>query len=139
MNRTISIGTQSFEKLRESNSFYIDKTDFIRQWWENGDDVTLITRPRRFGKTLNMSMMECFFSVKYAGRGDLFKGLTVWDDDRYRELQGTWPVVSLSFAGVKARNFQGAKDGIINAIANAYNVHSYLKNSNVLTEEEKRC
>lgn len=137
MNRTISIGTQSFEKLRESNSFYVDKTDFIRQWWENGDDVTLITRPRRFGKTLNMSMMQCFFSVKYAGRGDLFEGLTVWDDGRYRKLQRTWPVISLSFAGVKARNFQGAKDGIINAIANAYNVHSYLKNSNVLTEEEK--
>ena len=137
MTGRVSIGTQNFEKLRESNSFYVDKTDFIRQWWENGDDVTLITRPRRFGKTLNMSMMECFFSVKYVERGDLFKGLTVWDDSRYRELQGTWPVVSLSFAGVKAKNFQGAKDGIINAIANAYNVHSYLKYSNVLTEEEK--
>lgn len=135
--KQVAIGAQDFEKLRESNAFYIDKSDFIRQWWESADDVTLITRPRRFGKTLNMSMMECFFSVKYAGRGDLFEGLSLWEHDRYRKLQGGWPVISLSFAGVKAKDFQGAKDGIINAIANAYNAHYYLKNSEALTEEEK--
>ena len=61
MARTVAIGRQDFEKIRINNNFYVDKTDFIREWWENGDDVTLITRPRRFGKTLNMSMTEQFF------------------------------------------------------------------------------
>ena len=77
--RTISIGKQGFVSMREENCFYIDKTDFIREWWEAKDDVTLITRPRRFGKTLNISMLECFFSNKYAGRHDLFEGLSIWN------------------------------------------------------------
>ena len=90
MARTISIGAQNFGKLRENNYFYVDKTDFIRQWWESADEVTLITRPRRFGKTLNMNMLEQFFSVKYAGRGDLFEGLSIWKEEKYRKIQGTW-------------------------------------------------
>ena len=68
MARTAGIGIQSFEKIIENNYMYIDKTDFIREWWVNGDDVTLITRPRRFGKTLTMDMVEKFFSVNYADR-----------------------------------------------------------------------
>ena len=87
MARTVAIGIQDYDKLREGNYFYIDKTSFIKEWWENGDDVTLITRPRRFGKTLNMSMLECFFSVNRAGRGDLFKGLSIWEEEKYREIQ----------------------------------------------------
>lgn len=134
----VSIGTQSFEKLREMGSFYVDKTSFIREWWENQDEVTLITRPRRFGKTLNLSMTECFFSNKYAGRSYLFEGLSIWEEEEYQKLQGTLPVISLSFAGVKSGKLQGAKDGIVNAIANAYEAHSYLKNSDILNEDEKR-
>ena len=72
MGRTVAIGIQSFEKIRRKNCFYVDKTSFIKEWWESEDEVTLITRPRRFGKTLNMSMLECFFSVDYKDRGDLF-------------------------------------------------------------------
>ena len=94
----VNIGVQRFDKLREEDSFYIDKTGFIREWWETGSDVTLITRPRRFGKTLNMSMTECFFSNKYADRGDLFEGLDIWNDEKYRQLQGTYPVIFMSFA-----------------------------------------
>lgn len=136
MKAVISIGSQSFEKIRTTRSFYVDKTDFIREWWEANDDVTLITRPRRFGKTLNMSMLECFFSKKYGNRGDLFEGLSIWNHDQYRKLQGTYPVITLSFAGVKANDFPTAKDGIIKAVANAYNAHSYLKDSRILTETE---
>ena len=77
MARTVAIGLQSFEKIRENDYFYIDKTNFIKEWWESGDDVTLITRPRRFGKTLNMDTLNCFFSNKYADRGDLFAGLSI--------------------------------------------------------------
>ena len=85
MARTISIGRQDFEKIRINNNFYIDKTDFIRQWWEEGDDVTLITRPRRFGKTLNMSMLEQFFSVGYADRSDLFEGCLLYTSPSPRD------------------------------------------------------
>lgn len=77
----------------ENNFYYVDKTDFIKEWWDSGDDVTLITRPRRFGKTLNMSMLNCFFSNKYANRGDLFEGLSIWEDEEYRKIQGTYPVI----------------------------------------------
>ena len=63
MARTVGIGLQNFEKIRKQNLFYIDKTMFIKEWWESNDEVTLITRPRRFGKTLTMSMLEKFFSV----------------------------------------------------------------------------
>lgn len=71
------------------------------------DSVTLITRPRRFGKTLNMSMLEKFFSIHYADRGDLFEGLSIWQDGKYRKLQGTCPAISLSFANVKESDFIG--------------------------------
>ena len=112
MARTVAIGYQDFEKIRENAYFYVDKTYFIREWWENGDAATLIARPRRFGKTLTMSMVEKFFSIDFAGKGELFEGLAIWQekspdgDYRYRRLQGTCPVVSLSFAKVKAGTLQ---------------------------------
>ena len=101
MSRTVGIGIQDFEKLITSNSFYVDKTSFIKEWWENNDEVTLITRPRRFGKTLTMDMVKRFFSVEYAGKGEVFEGLSIWEEEKYRQLQGTYPVIFLSFADVK--------------------------------------
>ena len=112
MARTVAIGIQDFEQLITNDYFYIDKTDFIREWWESGDSVTLLTRPRRFGKTLNMSMLEKFFSVEYAGRGDLFEGLDIWKEEKYRALQGTYPVISLSFANVKEQDYQTTRKKI---------------------------
>ena len=73
MGRVIATGIQDFESMRVNQHFYVDKTDFIRQWWNGGDVATLITRPRRFGKTLNMSTLNCFFSQKYENRGELLK------------------------------------------------------------------
>ena len=87
MARTVAIGIQQFDELIKKNCFYVDKTDFIREWWESNDSVTLITRPRRFGKTLNMSMTEQFFSINYADRSDLFEGLSIWKNEKYRDLQ----------------------------------------------------
>ncbi len=137
MARTISIGAQSFEFIRENKYFFVDKTGFIREWWENGDVVTLITRPRRFGKTLNLDMLNCFFSKKYEGRGELFEGLSIWEDEKYRKLQGSYPVIFLSFAGVKSDYLNGAKNGIIRAVAEAYHAHRYLKESVVLSPTEQ--
>ena len=136
--RTVAIGIQDFAKLREMNYFYMDKTNFIREWWESGDDVTLITRPRRFGKTLNISMLEYFFSNKYAGQGTLFEGLSIWEDEKYRELQGTYPVISLSFANVKENTFQKTIARIYQILTDLYNKHIFLLDSGLLTEEEKR-
>ena len=112
MARSVGIGHEDFAVVRESNNFYVDKTNFIQEWWESNDRVTLITRPRRFGKTLNMSMLENFFSVNYAGRSDLFEGLSVWEDEQYRNLQGSYPVIFLSFANVKETSYKDAKKKI---------------------------
>ena len=106
MKKTISIGNQDFENMRIHGDFYVDKTEFIREWWNGRDTVTLITRPRRFGKTLNMSMMNCFFSNKYANRGELFEGLKVWEDPELQKEQGAWPVIYLTFAGIKGTTYQ---------------------------------
>ncbi len=137
MARTISIGRQDFEKIRSDNCFYIDKTDFIRQWWEEKDDVTLITRPRRFGKTLNMSMLEQFFSVDYAGRNDLFEGLSIWKEEKYRQLQGTYPVIAFSFANIKETTFQEARKRISQIITELYNRFDFLLCSDSLNENER--
>lgn len=137
MTRTIAIGRQDFEKIRTDNNFYVDKTDFIRQWWESGDDVTLITRPRRFGKTLNMSMLEQFFSVNYAGRSDLFEGLSIWQEEKYRLLQGTYPVIALSFAKVKETSYQDVRKRICRIIADLYRQFEFLMDSEKLSGKEK--
>ncbi|MCI9144480.1 MAG: AAA family ATPase, partial [Lachnospiraceae bacterium] len=137
MARTVGIGIQDFAKMITNDCFYVDKTDFIREWWESKDDVTLITRPRRFGKTLNMSMLEQFFSVDYAGRGELFQGLSVWKNEAYRELQGTYPVISLSFARVKEVNYRDTREKICEIIRNLYIKYDFLKESPVLTDADR--
>lgn len=137
MARTVSIGAQDFERIRRNGIFYIDKTKMIKEWWEAEDEVTLIARPRRFGKTLNMSMLEKFFSVRYAGRGELFEGLCVWQEEKYRELQGTYPVIFISFAGVKESSFAGARESICRMIEEQYNKQDYLLDSDLLNDKEK--
>lgn len=137
MARTVGIGNQDFETIRKNGYFYIDKTGFIREWWESGDSVTLITRPRRFGKTLNMSMLEKFFSVEYAGQGELFEGLFVWQEEKYRQLQGTCPVLSISFADVKEASFIQARKKICRIICTLYQQYDFLLDSDSMSENEK--
>ena len=137
MGNNIGIGIQDFLELRENHKFYVDKTSFIREWWESGDSVTLITRPRRFGKTLNMSMVEEFFSLDYAGRGDLFEGLSIWEEEKYRNLQGTYPVISLSFAKIKDTDYESTTYHIRELLMKEYEKHSFLMDSEVLSEIEK--
>ena len=169
MSRTVGIGHQDFEKLIRKNNFYVDKTMFIKEWWENDDDVTLITRPRRFGKTLNLNMVERFFSVEYTqrsllashpggadgtairmdsdsdahlphtDRNSLFQGLAIWEEERYRRLQGTWPVIFLSFAKVKEISFQNARKKICQLIKNLYNKYDFLLEGSYLNDDEKKA
>jgi len=138
INKVISIGNQGFESIRDNDNFFIDKTHLIKEWWENQDVITLITRPRRFGKTLNMSMLECFFSNKYADRRDLFEGLSIWNDEKYRKLQGTYPVIFLSFASVKADNLEDSKVQIKQQIARIYEENRYLLSGDILSVNEKK-
>ena len=135
--KKIAIGKQSFEDIRKKDCFYIDKTDFIKDWWESADDVTLITRPRRFGKTLNMDMLKCFFSNQYEGRKELFEGLGIWKDEEYRKLQGTYPVIFLSFADIKGNTFEMARQQICIKILDLYEENEYLLEGDMLGESEK--
>ena len=136
MVKTIGIGKQDFASVIEDNCFFVDKTSFIKEWWDAKDVVTLITRPRRFGKTLNMSMLNCFFSNRYAGRSDLFEGLSVWEDEKYRKLQGTYPVIFLSFADVKADNIQDARTQVKMKVTELFNENKFLLDSGILVENE---
>lgn len=138
MARTVGIGHQDFADVIQKNLFYVDKTAFIKEWWENEDSVTLITRPRRFGKTLNMSMLDYFFSNKHAGRGDLFEGLFIWQEEKYRKMQGTYPVISLSFANVKEQEYTGAKNRIFQIITGVYSNYEFLLDSDRLSENDKK-
>ena len=137
MAKVVSIGNQSFESIREKDNFYVDKTLFIREWWDSDDAVTLITRPRRFGKTLNMNMLECFFSNKYKDRGDLFKGLEIWKDEKYRELQGTYPVIFLSFASIKQVRYDETVIKIKDELIRMYNEYDYIMKSGIYNTNEK--
>lgn len=137
MARTVGIGIQDFSTIIENNYFYVDKTSFIKEWWESGDSVTLITRPRRFGKTMNMSMLETFFSVEYADRSNLFEDLSIWEEDKYRQLQGTYPVISLSFARVKEADYNTTRKKFFEILRNLYIKYSFLKDSNILTDADR--
>lgn len=137
MARVVGIGHQDFETVRIKNNFYIDKTEFIKEWWESDDAVTLIARPRRFGKTLNMSMLEKFFSIEYAKRDELFKELNIWKYKEYREIQGTYPVIFLSFANVKENTYDQARESICRIIQELYNKNIFLLNTDLLTDNEK--
>lgn len=137
MARTVGIGNQDFEVIRKGNYFYIDKTRFIKDWWESGDHVTLITRPRRFGKTLTMSMVEKFFSVQYAEREDLFQGLSIWQSEKFRNLQGTYPVLFISFANVKETDYETARRKLCQTLSSLYSKHQFLLDKGGLDDREK--
>ncbi|MDE6606283.1 MAG: ATP-binding protein [Lachnospiraceae bacterium] len=137
MARTVGIGKQNYEKIVINNNFYIDKTLFIKEWWENDDEVTLITRPRRFGKTLNISMIEQFFSIEYAGRSDLFEGMNIWKEEKYRKLQGSYPVISLSFANIKESDYTTARKKICQMLVDLYANYTFLLDSEVLAQGDK--
>ncbi|MBO6149152.1 MAG: AAA family ATPase [Lachnospiraceae bacterium] len=137
MAKKIAIGVQDYAKLIENDDFYIDKTGFIREWWESHDAVTLITRPRRFGKTLNMSMLDYFFSNKHAGRADLFNGLNVWKDEKYHGLQGTYPVIFLSFADIKFADFETARLSINGLLTNLYSGFRDVINDSMFSEQDR--
>ena len=131
--KTIGIGIQDFAKIADKNMFYIDKTAFLKEWWENQDSVTLIPRPRRFGKTLLMSMTDYFFSVNHSDCKKYFEGLDIWKEEKFRELQGTYPVIFMSFADIKGSTYEKTRMGIIHKITKLYTDFEFLKRTGVLS------
>ena len=136
--KSVAVGIQDFEALRRDQMFYVDKTDFIRQWWESGETTTLITRPRRFGKTLNLSMLNCFFSTFYENRADLFEGLKIWDEKSYQKLQGRFPVIFLSFAGVKGKSFESVFRQMNYGIVEIYRRFERILDMSQFTDKERQ-
>ena len=136
--RVVGRGIQEFEKIRNNNQFYVDKTSFISDWYRNNDDITLITRPRRFGKTLTIDMLYSFFSTSFADRADLFEGLTISRDERMMAMQGTVPAIKVSFSGVKGKTFDQFLIGIAGKIAEVLYQHRYLLKDSVLSEGDKK-
>ena len=131
------LGYQDFRRMREDHIFYIDKTDFIKEWWEYSDMVTLITRPRRFGKTLNLSMAECFFSNRSANRGDLFEGLSIWQSEEYRKMQGTYPVIFLSFAPIKTGRIDEIKAALKQIVADVYREYRFIMEAQIFHQKDR--
>ena len=135
--KLLPYGMMNFEDIRLDNYYYVDKTNLIKELLESRiAEVTLITRPRRFGKTLTMSMTEQFFSMEYAGRSDLFEELEIWNDEKYRNLQGTYPVISLSFANIKEPTYELTQKKICDLIAQLYFKFDFITESNALIKEE---
>lgn len=137
MDKTVALGITNFEDMIQKNIFYVDKTGFIQEWFLNHDQVTLITRPRRFGKTLTLSMLETFFSNQYAGRGDLFESLCIWKNEAFRQLQGGYPVINISFAGVKQNSYQEMLQDMKYCLSGLYDRHGYLLKSDRLNDADK--
>ena len=124
MSRVVAVGKQDFSSLIDRNNFYIDKTHF--------------TRTRRFGKTLLMSMVEQFFSTEYKAKGYLFEGLRIFKEKKYRELQGTYPVIFLSFANVKGNTLEKFYKKIQSCFAELFGKKEYLLESDLLRKAEKK-
>ena len=137
MTRRIATGIVDFVTLRQKNYFYIDKTRFIEDWWNKGDFVTLITRPRRFGKTLLLNTIKTFFSPEFSAKKNLFEGLEIFKSCEFRNLQGTIPVIFLSFARINNNNYAATVARIKAEIAGIYGEFSSLIDINAIPDAEK--
>ena len=135
--KTVSLGIEDFGRMRASNYFYIDKTAFIREWWENGALVTLLTRPRRFGKSLMIDTVERFFTVAETNQEALFGDLEVWSSEKMRRVAGKIPVIRLSFSGVKAPTFEEARDLIVLALRELFGKFPFLTTAPERDDEER--
>ncbi len=132
------IGIDDFQKVRKGGYSFVDKSLFIKEIMQNGAEVLLITRPRRFGKTLNLSMLYYFLSNNYFGNENLFEGLGITKDEEFCNThQHQYPAIFITFKDVKEPNFQEASERIEGLIKELYIEHRYLLEGDVLYPEEK--
>lgn len=139
MNDTLKlpVGIDDFKKIREAGFYYVDKTKLIEQLLQSWGEVTLFTRPRRFGKTLNMSMLKSFFEI--GAEKSLFQGLYISEKEKLcAEYMGKYPVIFLSLKGVEGLHFADAQKMLMTIINNEVRRHYYLKTSDKLTVEDRK-
>ncbi|MBP0979669.1 MAG: AAA family ATPase, partial [Oscillospiraceae bacterium] len=135
--KMLPIGIENFEKMIELDYYYVDKTNLIKELLDNINEVTLFTRPRRFGKTLNMSMLKYFFEINT--NKNLFNNLNISrETDLCEKYLGKFPVISISLKGVEGLDFDHAKNAIKEIICTEIRRHSYLIKSDVLEPHEKQ-
>lgn len=139
MTRAIPIGEQEFEFLRTNNCFYVDKTAFIGEWWRESRRVTVITRPRRFGKTLLLDTVASFFSNARRDQASLFGDLAVWRDEAMRPLAGSRPVISLTFSGVTGMTVRETRQLIASAVNGVFSEFRWLRDSPALDDAERQA
>ena len=121
--KKLPIGISDFKEIIEDNYYYVDKTLLIQELKRTNGKVVLITRPRRFGKTLNLSMLKYFFEMTEANNEHLFYKTAIWQHENYRKLQGSYPVISLSFKGIKQSDWSSAYEKIIYIISQEFKKH----------------
>ena len=134
--KPLPIGTDLFRKLRENNAYYVDKTPIIKEITDSADDVHLFTRPRRFGKTLTMSMLNEFFSV--IGEKNIFDGLAITEDKRIcDDYMGKYPVVFVSFKDIVAPTFEGACAQMRTIVGRTATDILYQHGRNLFSEQDR--
>lgn len=138
MKKPLPIGISDFKKLIEGGYAYVDKTLLIQEIIEKGTDVSLIPRLRRFGKTLNLSMLRYFFEKGKKNTSHLFKGLNIWKDKKYRAMQGKFPVIFLSLKDIKYSSWEETLEALRQLIAKEFERHKYLLKGKTLSPEEKK-
>ncbi|MEE4359680.1 MAG: AAA family ATPase, partial [Desulfococcaceae bacterium] len=135
--KRIPIGISDFRKLMEEDYYYVDKTLFIREVIQSSSEVLLLPRPRRFGKTLNLSMLRYFFEKSDEDRSPLFKGLAIEKDEIFQTFQGKYPVICMTFKDVKHLNWQHCLSSLKYVVYDEFARHRYLLEKDVLFSEEK--
>ncbi len=134
----LPIGISDFKLLIEGGYAYVDKTLFIQELIEIGAQVTLIPRLRRFGKTLNLSMLRYFFEKSPNATSHLFSSLNIWKEPKYRQLQGKYPVIFLSLKDVKCLSWEETFEKFRQIIASEFERHRYLLEGDFLSPTEKK-
>lgn len=138
MRKKIPIGVSDFKKMIDGNYAYVDKSLFIQELIEKGTEVSLIPRLRRFGKTLNLSMVRYFFEKTHEDTSYLFTSLNIWKTEKYRSMQGQFPVIFLSLKDIKYSTWEEAFEALRVCIAAEFERHRYLLEGETLAHEEKK-
>ena len=134
--KRIPIGISDFKTVIDEKYLFVDKSLLIKEFWESNGQTILIPRPRRFGKTLNMSMVKYFFNNR-EDNSDLFKGLNIENHNDIMDIQGKYPVIYLSFKDEKHSSFENLKGGLRNLLSELYIEHEYCLNSNKIHNIDK--
>ncbi len=133
----VGVGHQNFQNYACGKMFYVDKTHFIQEWMQTCDRVTLITRPRRFGKSMILSTVETFFDPRYAEHPEYFEKLKVWKDPKCRMAFGRTPALLIRFGSCKGQDVQQALEALEESLYTLYCTHDYLLDSARLTDDDK--